>query len=73
MKSGIATYIRPCHFISVLSRKESGCDRKEQRSDIVSRMDRANEALEESQVLPWLSKAEQLIGHITGLVEGETN
>jgi uncharacterized protein (UPF0332 family) len=28
---------------------------------------------EESQVLPWLSKAEQLIGHITGLVEGETN
>jgi len=26
---------------------------------------------EESQVLPWISKAEQLIGHITSLVERE--
>lgn len=28
---------------------------------------------EESQVLPWLSKAEQLMGHITGLVQKETD
>jgi len=27
---------------------------------------------EEPQVLPWISKAEQLIGHITSLVERET-
>lgn len=28
---------------------------------------------EESQVIPWISKAEQLIGHITSLVERETS
>jgi uncharacterized protein (UPF0332 family) len=28
---------------------------------------------EESQVLPWLSKTEEFIGHITGLVERETD
>jgi uncharacterized protein (UPF0332 family) len=28
---------------------------------------------EESQVLPWISKAEQLIGYITSLVERETS
>jgi uncharacterized protein (UPF0332 family) len=28
---------------------------------------------EESQVLPWLSRAVQLIGHISGLVEGKIN
>jgi len=27
---------------------------------------------EESQVLPWLSRAEQLVSPISGLVEGET-
>ncbi len=30
-------------------------------------------SFEESQVLPWFSKAEQLIGHIQELINNEAN
>ena len=59
VKNGIAVSIRLCHFTSESSRKESDCEGD--YIDFVS--------FQESQILPWISKAEELVGHISVLVQ----
>ena len=87
MKNGIVTSIRLYHFTSESSRKESDCDRTEQGTGKIPKnlariyndlFERRQEGdyidfvrFQESQVLPWISKAEQLIGFIISLVEKE--